>query len=372
MLYNIEDFSKLRPISHIIWDVDGPITENDNLEPAVAAKIINLALEGICHSFITGRDAIWLDKNVIKPMQKYYSFPIARNKFKFYAEVGCIQMSQTSDNKLKYTLHPSIKDHPLVNDSNGIRTALQNCVYNPDNAIKQFKVSDKLKLSQKIEYDANRDGWIFDEKKRPRCFNYILGTKWGIVTWEKVRNKKGQVADFNQKPFVDEAKKIIKDKGFEKKIAVEEIGTAINIVPVINNQILGKSWAAGIALKKIWDKDLGKRTSIESVINKTIAIGDGRADFGFTTPIIEKNKTNKCLNFIFVGGKHDIPKAHESDAKLIENMVIRATGLGVMQFHYDPINPTISMEPAKGARVVSEVLDFLKLQGYFRPFGSFL
>lgn len=374
MLYSIEDFSKLRPISHIIWDVDGPITEKDRLEPSVAAKIINLALDDICHSFITGRDAKWLEDNLIRPMQEYYSFPIARNKFKFYAEVGCIEMELAPNKKedINWNRHPSIAKHPLLTNKNKIRTALQACVYNPKKSIREYKAGAKIQVSQEVVYDANEKGWLFNAKKKPLCSNYIWGTKEAIVTWEKVRDSDGNYADFNQQAFVKEAKSIIKEKGFEQDIDVEEIGTAINILPIINGRTLGKSWAAGMAIERIWDEELGKKPSRDSVVEKTIAIGDGRADFGFTSPDFGENKVDKRVNFIFVGGEHDMPKPYESDAELKENMVIRATGLGVMQFHYDPINPSISMEPAKGARVVSEVLDFLKLQGYFRSFSSLI
>ncbi len=370
MLFSIEDFSKLRPISHIIWDVDGPITEKDKIEPSVAAKIINLALDDICHSFITGRDAKWLKNNLIRPMQDYYSFPIAHKKFTFYAEVGCIQMELRASKKVNWTLHPDIAEHPLVDKEKKIRPALQDCVYDPEKSIREYKAGETIdELSEEVVYDANDKGWVFNIKEKTRYFNYIWGTKEAIVTWEKVRDSKGSVADFNQQPFVKEAENIIKEKGFEKDIAVEEIGTAINILPVIKGRTLGKSWAAGIALERIWNEELGGKTgSLESVVEKTIAIGDGRADFGFTAPDFGKKTSGGHVNFIFVGGKHDIPKPHDSDRKLIENMVIRATGLGVMQFHYDPISPAIYMEPAKGARVVSEVLDFLKLQGYFRSF----
>lgn len=382
MLYSIEDFSKLRPISHIIWDVDGPITEKDKLEPSVAAKIINLALDDIFHSFITGRDAKWLEDNLIRPMQKYYSFPIARNKFKFYAEVGCIPMELRPNNDVSGTPHPGIADHPLVTDENGIRTALRDRVYDPEKSIREYKAGETIdEMSQEVVYDANGRGWVFSIKdKTPKhkapeettadIKKYIWGTKKAIVTWEKVRDSEGSVADFNQQMFVREAENIIREKGFAKDIAVEEIATAINILPVINGRTLGKSWAAGVALERIWNEELGRKTgSIESVVKKTIAIGDGRADFGFTEPDFGKKTVDRYVNFIFVGGEHDIPKPHDSDGKLIQNMVIRATGLGVMQFHYHPISPAIGMEPAKGARVVSEVLDFLKLQGYFRSFG---
>jgi hypothetical protein len=305
-------------------------------------------------------------------MQEYYSFPIACNKFKFYAEVGCIQMELRLNNDVSWTPHADIAKHPLVTDEKKIRTAFRDYVYNPEKSIRQYKAGETIELSQEVVYDANDKGWVFNAKKRPPCTNYIWGTKEAIVTWEKVRDAEGRVADFNQQTFVNEAKSIIKEKGFKKEIAVEEIGTAINILPVINRRTLGKSWAAGIALERIWNDELGKRTSRESVVERTIAIGDGRADFGFTSPDFGKKTVKKYVNFIFVGGEHDLPKKHESDAKLLENMVIRATGLGVMQFHYDPINPSIGMEPAKGARVVSEVLDFLKVQGYFRSFGSLI
>ena len=67
-MHRIVDWAKLRHFSHIIWDIDGTITEHDKLSEEATIKIINLALKGVYHSFITGRDGDWIITNVIRPM----------------------------------------------------------------------------------------------------------------------------------------------------------------------------------------------------------------------------------------------------------------------------------------------------------------
>jgi len=286
-MYQIIDFARLRHISHIIWDIDGTITEKDILSQEATTKIINIGLKGIYHSFITGRDADWVIKNVIEQMKGFFNFTAVRDKLIFFAEVGCIKVTFDPDGGIIKTPHPQIEEHPLRKNEK-IRGILKDLVYDPDKLNKYKKSSPPPLPPLELTYDANSDGYLIDRSKpAPRCYPYIWSPfKKAFATFEKIRNEKNEVRTFDQTPYLEIITKVIKDEGFEDSITTEEVATAINIVPVVDKLPLGKSWAAGMALKNIWKTKLGCGPSFAEVIDKTIAIGDGKADLYFTTPTI--------------------------------------------------------------------------------------
>lgn len=79
-MYVINNWRQLRQFSHIIWDIDGTITERDVLSEDVMFKITILAQRyGVYHSFITGRDAKWIIEKLIEPMSGFYNFARVRD-----------------------------------------------------------------------------------------------------------------------------------------------------------------------------------------------------------------------------------------------------------------------------------------------------
>ena len=110
--------------------------------------------------------------------------------------------------------------------------------------------------------------------------------------------------------------------------------------------------------------------SLEQVIAGTISAGDGKADLDFTKPsfpeAIAKELKRKKIDIIFVGGELDLPKLGSADYALRENIIIQATGQGTLAVHAR--ERRISWQDAMGARVISEVLDYLKLWGCFKRF----
>lgn len=373
-MYIIHDFAKLHHISHIIWDVDGTITdESGEVNQEVAAKIISLGLEGIYHSFITGRDAQWIIEKVITPMERFYNFTRIRDNLTFFAEVGCVLVERDETGKIVTKIHPALVDNPLVKNESEIRDKIKILTYNPDN-VKEYDPKSPIPDSHKLIFDANKVGWLVDcSKEAPPCYPYIWSPyKKAFATLEIIRDEKANVIKpiDGQTPYVETIKKTIKEAGFEDSIDIEEVSTAINIVPRVKGYKFGKAWSAGRALEYIRTDKLGGTFVLEEIIGKTIAFGDGRSDLEFTEPIfspgIREPAEKKTLLIVFVGGEKDLPPEGSSDAKLIKNIVIKATGGGDLIFQ--KAKNIIILQAAEGARVTSSVLDFLKLWNYFRHF----
>lgn len=381
-MFVIRDFAKLHEISHIIWDIDGTITdENGEVSQEVAAKIIQLGLEGIYQSFITGRDADWIIKKVIEPMKKFYNFDRVRDNLIFDAESGCVTL-EVGPSKVQRVVNPSLIDHPLKTNASktgpkkkkgklGIRDRLKALAFNPEN-LGRYNPAVKLKPHEEVIYDANCQGWIIDTRKpRPVCHPYVWSTsKEVFATFEKVRDENGHIKTFDQESYVQLVHDTIADAGFADLIDVEVISTALNIVPKVNGTALGKSWAAGSALLNIWRNKLGEGMPLEEVIRRTISAGDGAADLNFTLPIfpskIQETLRLRALKIIFVGREKDLPSKGSAAEVLKENIIIQATGQGDLAFISD--KNYIGLHTAIGARVITRIVDFLKLWGYFRHF----
>lgn len=368
LMYTIPDFTKLRPISHILWDIDGTITDPDGRpNQAVMAKIINSGLDGVSHSFATGRDANWIVDYLINPLSKFHQFDRVRNSLTFFAEVGCVEMSFDPNGNIVQKVHPDVENHPLYKNENDIRDILSNLVNNP-NILPVANGKKRLKASEEVIYDANEKGYVVDVNQQPICHPYCWSTtKRAFATFEKNRDENGAIKMFDQEPFNQIILRAIQQAGFENDIATEVIATAINIVPKVNGQKLGKSWAAGRAIENVYHRVKGhNQYTLQSVIDRTIAAGDGKADLDFTTPIFPKNIARYIerseIPIIFVGSSSDLPP---SDSPLLKNIIIQGTGHGRLSAIKSNM---IEIQPTKGACVISEVLDFLKLWDYFRPF----
>jgi hydroxymethylpyrimidine pyrophosphatase-like HAD family hydrolase len=374
-MFFIKDFAKLRHASHIIWDIDGTITDEDGglLSHEIAAKIICLGSQQIHHSFITGRDAGWLAKNVVAPMQKFPMFREVGHNLSFNGEAGSVIVGIDSEGEVTHRIHPLVEDHPLATNKGAIRDKLRELVYDPK-GLKPYKPGRRVGPREKVIYDGNNKGWIVSiDKKRPSLHPYIWSTsKQVFATLEKIRDKAAGIQVFDQKPFVQIVNNMIKAEGLEDLVDVAPAGTAIDIVPVANKLRLGKSWAAGRALQRIHEEVLGKGTLLDTVIGATIAFGDSEADLDFTEPLfpkaIQRQLRRKTLQMVFVGDEHGLPSPGHRREKYRKHIIIQGTGTGDLAFDW-PRN-LIRLHAAKGARVVSAVLDFLKQWDYFKPFST--
>ncbi|MCH8295597.1 hypothetical protein IH992_31320 [Candidatus Poribacteria bacterium] len=153
-MYRINHPTMLRPVSHIIWDIDGTITERDQVSVEVLIKILRLAQSGIYHSFITGHDADWIIKYVINPMRNFDCFADVKGKLSFDAEVGCMTIGPTG----RKTVAPEVENHPLYTNERGIRDTLRELAYDPNN-LTTYQTGNPIPPSYRVIYDANGVGY---------------------------------------------------------------------------------------------------------------------------------------------------------------------------------------------------------------------
>jgi len=430
-MYKIEDFSKLHKASHIIWDIDGTITdENGKVNQEVAAKILNLASESeIYHSFVTGRDAGWIIKKLITPMKDFAGFMPVHSRLAFFAEVGCVVIE--IDNRGRHSIHvyDKAQNHPLYINTD-LRNRIRTLAWDPEKLKPYNYQPGSLPPPNAIfdaDYDPEKASYDPEEAKndpqsrpnaghhcfltpdqadqRPKCPQYIWSTsKMVYGTFEKVRTSEGKWGEFDQsdairniQDFLDyeevalgqpdessprktrkrafsKARTAAEQKTFAKTFAaIDAVSTAINIVPKLNGEKLGKSWGAANALESVCQM-LGRPANrLHAIIDGTIAFGDGDADLDFTTPYPAGTKTpddplaaGKALSIVFVGDERQLPPKEKPRSELRKNIVIMATGEGDLA--YDSSKDVVSLKKAKGARVVSAVLDFLKQWNYFQRF----
>ena len=373
-MYKILDFAKLRRTSHVIWDIDGTITDRGgSVNTEVSAKIINLALKGVYHTFITGRDSAWVIKHVIEPMKTFYNFARVRDSLSFFAESGCVTITVHDDGGVTDEVLPALARHPLsANEEGGIRGRLRTLVYDPGE-LKSYDRGAPVRPPAGVIHDAEGNGWLIDRSQPgPKCNEYVWSTsKKVFCTLEKIRNEDGEVRSFDQGPSVEIVRREIEEAGLKALADVQLAATAIDIVPIIADaQRVGKSWAAGQALQAVQKEKLGGGVVLATVMDRTIAVGDSAADLEFTQPTFDAQRSGSpeegSVRMIFVGREENLPQPHDERYKLRRNIIIQATGLGDLEF--DWTKDLIRLEAATGARVVSSVLDFLSQWDYFGPF----
>ena len=335
-MYRINHPTMLRPVSHIIWDIDGTITERDRVSVEVLIKILRLAQSGIYHSFITGRDTDWIIKFVIDPMKRFDCFADVKDKLSFDAEVGCMTISPTGEK----IIHLELQTHPLYTNEKGIRDTLKKLVYQPENP-QSLQPTPRGVTPPPDIYDANGEGYRITSTSPPPCERYIWSHhKEVFATLEKIRDASGTWDTFDQAPYVKIIQQAFDNAGLANEITIQAASTAIDIVPISKGgHQLAKSWAAGRVLEK-----LGSQYSLNRVVSQTIAIGDSKSDLDFTIPDFSTELQYEPIPIIYVGSEQNL-----DGSELQDNIMIQAKG-------------------ETGPRVASAVLDFLKIWDYFEAF----
>lgn len=333
-----------KKIIHIIWDVNGTITKGDMPDPEVLKMIISLArkrihqsLKGIHQSFITGRDRAWL-KMLVASLKEIADeeFNELNKTFYFYPELGLIQMNSKSE---KTEISPLIKNHPITSPET--RKKLAGLFYQSSN-LKPCEKGKKIPAGFWVGGDSKGNFFLIPENSPPEIL-----FPWFI--WEEAKEAMASAAiirdpdTFPNKECakkinesIEELEEILRNWGLEKWIKVSPVSTALNLVPMVNGVPLDKDVSAGTALLNLSQK---LEMDIHKVCSQTVAIGDGIADFLFSTPKIEGKE--ESLPFIFVGPESQ----YKPTVKQERNIIIK------------------SKIPYFGPEVTLEVLKFLGGEG---------
>jgi len=343
--FRIEKLENLpQKISVIIWDINGTITLKDQLDEEVGKVIVETAVQGLQHIFITGRDRAWIINFFVTSLRRISTkegidFDQVLSNIWLYPELGLIYLISPS---LTPTLYEGIENHPLI--ISPLRQRLATFFWQV-HQLQEWKEGEDVPPRHYIIRDANGKGFLCplipqEIEISVKLPDFIWSdTKEIIGTAEIIREQDNQILRRRQTK-IDLATRIIEsflDYWEIRDVSVSPVSTAINFAPVVDDQALDKDWAAGRAIVNLAQ---GKNVDLSKILKETIAIGDGKADFLFSRPIFKGDKREN-IPFIFVGhGKPKVPKEQE------DNTVIWAT-------------------TQSGPIVTKEVLDYLK--GRFQP-----
>jgi len=289
---------------HIIWDVNGTITQGDSPDEAILRIMVNLAKKGLHHSFITGRDRKWLEEFLINRLRKIEGAEKTMTNFHFYPELALINLDAVSG---KAEMTPLLEGHPLTNPA--LRRKIAGLFYQTKNLI-PYQGEKKAGYFQGGDADGNF--FLIPEKSQVELPWFIWSeTKELMAAAEVIRNPDTSV---NQtcSAKINEAKKnlgnILQDWQLEEKIKISPVSSALNLVPIVNGRALDKDIAAGIAIDNLSQY---LEISIHELLAQTIAIGDGTADLQFATPSLG------LIPIFFVGPKNQLRPTVQQEKQIV-------------------------------------------------------
>jgi len=311
-------------ISVMFWDVNGTITSRDKLDEEVAQQIIFLAEMGVYHAFITGRDRIWLQDFLVNPMRKICedkgldSEKVLGN-MGFYPELGLIYLEPPS---LTPLIFEGVEDHPLVSSSLRQRLAT---LFWQGKSLQEWGEGEKIPPRFYVSRDANGNGFLFPMVP----YEIDVGVKFPDFIWSESKELIGTaeiVREVDNHISLRRASKInlvvkILEELLEywevKTVSVSPVSTAINFAPIIDSVSLDKDWTVGRVLKQLSDR---VNLSVEEIAGRAIAIGDGKADFLFSRPLID-GKPGLNIPFVFVGSEENYQPRRDQEM----NVIIRSS-----------------------------------------------
>jgi hypothetical protein len=325
-----------KKISFIIADVDNTVTEADLPHPETIDRLIKLAQKGVTTAFITGRNQHYVKRVLIEKIKERAKeqFPAIADKFIFRAEVGLIEINDAISGKAEVSSFTN--NHPLLDPK--VRNKIASLAYRT-NSLAKWKQGDKIPNGFEVGADAENNLFLFPIKPpKEICFPDLLWDEFkdAMGGLEVRREKDGRITKERVDsilPMAKKVEKILQKWGYSNFAGVSPVGTSINLPMKIDGIFADKDWAAGKVLSYLSKKS---KMPIEKVTEESMAIGDGLADFLLSTPRI-KGK-DLLIPFFFIG-----PATQwQPTEKQKDNTVIR------------------SLFPYSGAKITSEVLDYLK------------
>lgn len=295
-----------REIGVIIWDVNGTITDKDRPDREVGIEILKTAQQGIAHIFITGRDRFWLENffldwlenlTVEEKIEKEDAF----SNLYLYPELGLLSLDPISR---RPEIFSEVKSHQFV-VSPTLRERIATFFLRTEDLEKVPPGEEMVPPRKYIVKDANGVEYYYpllhdDLPPTIKLPEFIWSnTKELIGTAEVIRDASNRLILPSSK--IIQAGKILETflaySGLENAISVSPVSTAINFTPIIDGMALDKDWSAGRALITLAEK-IGKDP--KEIAKRTIAIGDGKADFLFSCPK-GKGIEGEEIGFVFVG-----------------------------------------------------------------------
>lgn len=282
-----------------IFDVDGTITENDDVPPEIEKqieKIFNMDYDKKIKPILIFCSGSNLPRllDLLKFLDKFVK---EENRVFISAEQGL----DTIDYFTKQS----------INDSN-LPEALTNPIFR-DEITKLFVDYDDLvpyngtNLSEGdvLVRDVEKNLLVLTKiliAKTPHCIGYFSKKKNKMITIEYFRDASGKVYQWcldGQQQASKACKDMFKKNGLDKLIAISPCGTSLDFFPRINNIAYTKADSIGYLLCLISKK---YNIRLKELFSKCVVFGDGHADFDMSIPKRKGIKFEK-LDMAFVGEK---------------------------------------------------------------------
>jgi len=312
-----------------IMDVDNTIIMSGahELKPEMVEQIKKMIEKRMRVRFISGRGKWWC----VAALKALLGIPGAIELCEIWYESGCGQCDLKGND---LGLAPGLENHPVITKRQEVydffsSLCLTQAETPPDTGAQCNK--EEFVPGQ----DANGQKLIF-----PVCSTKVAGRytlsfnlKQGDgpdkdfqVTLEMCRiyDANGKVindpvAEEMQEASMKLIAMAIKNKGWDKYFSLAKVGTAINVNPVINGEIIGKSRAAGMIIEET-AKEFG--LTPQEVAANAFGIGDGKADGEFSAAMLSDKTVVRPL-FFFVGP----PKQFDFDEEVFDRIVAVAPKL---------------------------------------------
>lgn len=332
-------------ISVVFLDIDKTITGGDVLDLDIAKLLVDLAKRRIRIVFVTGRDRFWLVKNLAEELKNIAgaNYKVIAQFLQFDAELGLVSIDPLS---FMPEILSEAKKNPLVIAS--VRERLASLCWQSQN-LTPYQASDQVPPHYQIIKDANNNAFLIPHNRHKidaaiKLPEFIWSdSKEIIATLEAIRDAVKREVPPEIEAMIPSATQILQafidHWHMGDSIRISPVGTAINITLILDGLVFDKDWAAGKTLRRIHQE-----TGIDviKIAERSIAVGDGRADFLFGRPYFGNNQYGD-IAFAFVGAKDQFTDKPEE----IRNTVI---------------NP---LPGHKGALVTLEILRMLDEQSRF-------
>lgn len=272
----------IRDVWLYVWDVDGHWTKGDRVPDESKRILAQEIADGSLIAFPSGRDTKWL----IDKMKWMLEIPNAINRVLLMPELGLYSCRLDGSNLQEADF---LSQHRLVDPI--VRAELGKLAYQVQN-LKLYSANESVMRGYKIYGDAENNLYHIPDIPNVAVPIAISSpTKNAIFTYELFRDMTFKIALFASKKraiFEAALEAILDELGYSQDMGLSLAGTAIDIAPKINGELIDKRHACGQAIA--WASSLLGDADLETVAAHTIAGGDGDADRRFARPIYKNWK----------------------------------------------------------------------------------
>ena len=310
------DLSLIPDIFHIIWDIDGVITDKSaKLDLSCISGIAGLAKRKVRQSFVSGRPLKKTRDPIMQILGKERDALDILPMLRFYGEGGF-----DGGRPGFQTLYPLPQEYPFSDPE--IRDQVANLFWQ-EKDLKRLEgpVIPNDPRVPKDHYLAENfgGGWIIPPINMVRFYHLFFDeSKKRAFSADIIRDIPDRKL---YQEYIDHERENVQEVSLAvREIVYARFGTgetfvaapnpfSINFLPVVNGKVVDKNLGAARAID-----DLAKEMNVSNdfVAKHTIAFGDAASDFFLGLPSFPDNSWSGIVPFAFVGNQKNFAPQKES------------------------------------------------------------